>query len=105
MIRSFDFIKGVAQETPIYYIDNENECIAARTYWKCSYLSHYTLPGYDGNMIIDAEHENGDVEYVKAKSIKVVDPKEIVADMVVQWIDGVDDDLCSSVVSMLELKK
>jgi hypothetical protein len=56
-------------------------------------------------MIIDAEHENGDVEYVKAKSIKVVDPKEIVADMVVQWIDGVDDDLCSSVVSMLELKK
>ena len=30
MVRSFDFIKGEALETPVYYIDNENECIAAR---------------------------------------------------------------------------
>ena len=45
----------------MYYIDNENECIAARSTWKCSYLNKYTLPGYDGNMIIDAEYENGEV--------------------------------------------
>ena len=72
MIRSFDFIKGEAQETPVYYIDNENECIAARSKWRCSYLNKYSLPGYDGNMIIDAEYENGDVSEVKSKATKVV---------------------------------
>lgn len=61
MIRGFDFLKGVSQTSPIYYIDNENEVISAKQEWKCSHLNKFTLPGYDGNMIIDAEYENGDV--------------------------------------------
>jgi len=54
MIRSFDFLKGEPLETPVYYIDNENECIAARSTWKCTHLNKFTLPGFDGSMIIDA---------------------------------------------------
>jgi hypothetical protein len=59
----------------VYYIDNENECIAARETWKCSYRNKYSLPGYDPNMIIDAEYENGDVSEVKSRAVKVVDTK------------------------------
>lgn len=61
MIRSFDFEKGQALETPVYYIDNENECIAAKGTWICSYLHKFCLPGFDANMIIDNQYENGDV--------------------------------------------
>ena len=68
----FDFIKGEALETPVYYIDNENECIAARTTWKCSYLNKYSFPGYDGNLIVDAEYENEDVMQIKSKATKIV---------------------------------
>ena len=71
MVRSFDFIKGEAQETPIYYIDNENECIAAKTTWKCSHLNKFSFPGYDANMIIDAEYENGDVDKIISRAIKI----------------------------------
>jgi len=41
-------------------------------------------------MIIDAEYENGDVSEVKSRAVKVVDPKEIIVDIVTQVIPNVD---------------
>lgn len=61
MIRSFDFEKGAAFETPVYYIDKVGERIAAIDTWKCSHLNKFCLPGYDKDMIIDSMYENGDV--------------------------------------------
>jgi hypothetical protein len=105
MVRSFDFIKGEALETPVYYIDNENECIAARTTWKCSYLNKYSFPGYDGNLIVDAEYENGDVMQIRSRATKVVDPKELAADMLCQLVPQIDDDLLMEATGILELTK
>lgn len=101
MIRSFDFIKGEAQETPVYFIDNENECIAARKPWKCSHLNKFSFPAYDANLIVDAEYENGDVDRIVSRSTKVVDPKELIADIMVQAVKGVDDDLVNDVANIL----
>lgn len=56
-------------------------------------------------MIIDAEYENGDVSEIKSRCVKVVDPKEIIVDMITQLIQGVDEELVQSTAEMLELKK
>lgn len=56
-------------------------------------------------MIIDAEYENGDVSEIKSRCVKVVDPKEIIVDMITQLIHGVDEELVQSTAEMLELKK
>ena len=106
MIRSFDFIKGEAQETPVYFIDNENECIAGTKPWKCSHLNKFSFPAYDGNMIVDAEYENGDVDRIVSKSIKVVDhkellnPKVLVVDIMEQIVKDADDDLVNDVANI-----
>lgn len=75
MVRGFDFEKGESKDAPVYFIDNENECIAAKKTWKCSHLNKFSFPGYDGNLIIDAEYENGDVANILCRPTKVVDPK------------------------------
>lgn len=56
MIRSFDFDQNQPLNTPIYYIDNIGEQIAAIDYWHCSHLNKFTVPGYDADVIIDAEY-------------------------------------------------
>lgn len=56
-------------------------------------------------MIVDAEYENGDVSHIKSRSVKVVDPKEIIVDMITQLIKGADEELVESTATMLELKK
>lgn len=61
MIRGFDFKDRTPLESPIYYIDNENEKIVAKSTWKVSYLYKYSFPGYDGNAISENMYENGDV--------------------------------------------
>lgn len=105
MIKSFDFIQGKALETPVYFIDNVNEAIAARGKWKCSHLSKYTLPAFDANLIIDAEYENGDVTEVRSRAIKVVDPKEIAVDLLEGAIHGIDEDLCREAAHLLILAR
>lgn len=69
-------------------------------------MNKFTLPGYDGSMIIDAEYENGDVTQVRSRATKVVDPKELVADMLQQIVhNGVDDDLIEAATNMVDLVK
>lgn len=98
MIRAFDFEKGVALETPVYYIDNENECIAAKGKWKCSHMNKFCLPGFDANMIVDNEYDNGDVTEVHSKLVKVADQKEMIAHMLENYVPNIDEDLCKAVV-------
>lgn len=61
MIRGFDFKNRVPLESPIYYIDNAEERIVAKSSWKVSYLYKYSFPGYKGNAIVENKYENGDV--------------------------------------------
>lgn len=68
-------------------------------------MNKFSFPAYDGNLIIDAEYENGDVDRIVSRATKVVDPKELVADILVQTVKGVDDDLVNDVATLIELTK
>lgn len=105
MIRTFEYVEGVLKKSPVYYIDNESECIAARSSWKCSYLNKYTFPAYDRDTVIDAEYENGDVKQIISHSIKLVNPKEIVVNMITQFIPDIDEDLVREIVEMSDLRR
>ena len=39
--------------------------------WKCTYLVKFTFPGYDDNLYVESEYENGDVGEFKMKIIKI----------------------------------
>lgn len=64
VVKTFDFEEKVSVESPIYYIDNLNEKIVAQSKWKCGYLNKQTLPGFDVNLLVDAEYDNGDVTQI-----------------------------------------
>jgi len=76
MFRTYDFEAGNPLETPVYYIDNKTEKIAFKETWKCSYLYKYEFPGFDGEMIIESQFENGDVTEVTVDCKKVIFSRE-----------------------------
>lgn len=105
MFRTFDFENGQAIETPVHYINNETEEIIATEMWKCSYLYKYEFPGYDGNMIVEGQYENGNVEEVTICSKKIMDPKEISIHFMNEIIDNVDFDLAYAVTNIIDYGK
>lgn len=58
------------------------------------------MPAYDRDLIIDAEYENDQVKHIVSRSIKAVNPREIIANMVAQLIPDVDEDLVHEIVEM-----
>lgn len=56
-------------------------------------------------MIIDAEYENGDVNQIRSRATKVVDPKELEADILQSLVKDIDDDLLESAINMTDLVK
>ena len=48
--------------SPIYYIDNRTEEIFEIEYWKASCFYSWIFPGWDGDTIVVAHHENGEVQ-------------------------------------------
>ena len=77
MFRTFEFIDGKVQTTPVYYVNNETQAIVAKDYWECTHKTKYFIPGYDTSTIMEGEYENGEVEEFTLKIKKVMDPKEI----------------------------
>jgi len=70
-----------------------------------SHLSKYSFPGYDGNMIIDAEYENINVDKIVSSAIKVVDPRELYIHLLEKYINNVEDDLAIETVHLLSFEK
>ena len=99
MFRTFDFENGAPLSTPVYYIDNASEDIIAEEQWKCSYRYKYDFPGYDGNMVVENQYENGNVEDIIVASKKIMDPKEISIHFMCEIIDNPDDDLLYEVIT------
>ena len=70
-------------------------------------MNKFSFPAYDANMVVDAEYENGDVDRIVSRSFKVVDymdlldHKELVADIMVQAVKGVDDELVNDVANII----
>lgn len=93
MVKSFNFIQGKAQETPIYYIDNTQERIGAKRFWKCGHLNKYTFPAYDANLIVDAEYENGNVGQILSREIRLINLKELFIFFLHEILPDVDEDL------------
>lgn len=98
MFRTFDFENGNALSTPVYYISNETESIIAEEKWQCSYRYKYDFPGFDGNMIIENQYENGNVSDIIVSSKKIMDPKEITIHFLSEIVEDVDYDLLYEVV-------
>jgi hypothetical protein len=62
MFRTFNFVEGKVASSPVYYINNEAEEIVYTDEWKCTYLTKYFTPGFDGSLLIESEYENSDVK-------------------------------------------
>ena len=106
MFRTFDFDNGNALETPVYYIDNTSEQIIAEETWKCSYRYKYDFPGYDGNMIVEAQYENGNVEEIIVSKKKIMSPREIALHFMVNMMsDPADEDLMYEVLGITDFGK
>lgn len=101
VIRTFEFKDGCMCESPIFYICNEEERIAAVETWKCSHLNKYSFPGYDPNLIVDARYTNANVTEVVSRSVKVVPMNELAANMLVQIMPEIDEDLLCGVLDLL----
>lgn len=105
MFRTFDFENGAALSTPVYYIDNASETIIAQEEWKCSYRYKYDFPGTDGNMIVENQYENGNVEEIIVSGKKIMDPREISLHFMCEIIDNPDDDLMYEVLHTIDYGK
>ena len=75
MIRTIAFDKGEAIESPIFYINNNNEDIVGRELWKCNHRPKYHIPGYDGNLLLEGQYENGDVSEIIVLPKKIMEGK------------------------------
>lgn len=70
--------------------------------WKCSHLNKYSFPGYDLNLIVDAQYTNANVTQVVSRSLKVVPMNELAANILVQVLPEIDEDLLCGIVDLLK---
>ena len=75
MFRTFFFVDGKVERSPVYYVNNETEQIVAQEDWECTYRTKYYVPGFDSSTLIEAEYENGDVDEFTVMTKKILDPK------------------------------
>lgn len=64
VIKTFDFEDKKSVDSPIYFVENETEQIVARSDWRCVYTSRTTLPGFNVDLLVDADYDNGDVSQI-----------------------------------------
>lgn len=105
MFKTFEHENGKAKTTPVYFINNETEEIVAEEKWECSHLNKYSFVGYDGNMIVDALFENGNVDEIVMTYKKVMQPKEISVHFLNEIIEDCDDDLLYEVTKVIDYSK
>lgn len=61
VFHTFRHLNGKIQKTPVYYVNNETEEIVYRDTWESiAHNSHFFFPGWDGSLIVQAMHNNGD---------------------------------------------
>lgn len=61
--------------------------------WLASSKSHFFLPGYDPNLIVEAIHENGEVEEVTVRAKRLMTVGEMYLHMLLGVNEDFDDDL------------
>ena len=105
MFRTFEFENGQPVETPVFYVNNETEEIIAEEKWKCCYLYKYDFPGYDGNLLVEGQYDNANVESMVIEAKKIMTPKEISCHFMNGIIDDVDYDLVYEVINSIDYGK
>jgi len=71
--------------------------------WQASMKSHFYLPGYDPNAIIEAIHSNGDVSEVTVKAKRLMTVREMYLHMLIALNEDFDDDLLFDALETLGL--
>ena len=102
MFRTFYFLDGKVQTSPVYYVNNESEKIIAQDEWQCTYRTKYYVPGFDSATLIESEYENGDVEDFTVNVKKILDPKEIALHFLLHINEDFDDDLLQDAVQLMD---
>jgi len=102
VFHTFRHEKGQVLETPIYYINNETEEIVSKETWKSTcFASRFFFPGWDGSVVVQSEHQNGDCDYIVITAKKVMDPKEISMHFLLHLNPDFDDDLLQDAIDLL----
>ena len=70
--------------------------------WKCSHLNKYHLPGYDGNLLVEARYENGNVKEIKLEPKKIMEGKEMSVYLLTKVYPDFDHDLIYDVTKVID---
>jgi hypothetical protein len=54
VIHTFGFENSRAKKSPVYFIHNLTEEFLEEETWECSYMYKFTVPGYDGTLLIES---------------------------------------------------
>jgi hypothetical protein len=69
--------EGIPRESPVYFIDNAKEELMRTGTWLPSSRTHFYLPGYDSNLLVEYIQENSDVKEIKVISNQVITVREM----------------------------
>ena len=84
---------GKSADSDVYYVENKTEKVVFKHPWQASMRSHFFLPGYDPNALVEAVHENYDVSKVTVVSKRLMTIGEIYLHLMLGLNEDFDDDL------------
>ena len=101
VLHSEECVGQESESSNVYYTDSKAETIVERHTWKASTKSHFFVPSYDPNELIEAVHSNGEVDSVLVVSKRLLTIPEIYLHMLLHLNDNFDDDLLMDALEVL----
>ena len=90
-----------SNDSQVFYVDNKSEKIVYEHVWKATNQSHFFLPGYDPNALIEAIHENAEVSELKVINKRLMTIPEIYLHLLQGVNEDFDDDLLQDSLEVL----
>ncbi len=84
------------------YIDNQTETVALMGTWKPSSRTHFYLPGYDSNCLIEAIHDNSEVSSIKVTTKRLMTVSEMYLHFLLSLNEDFDDDLLQDALDEMD---
>lgn len=84
------------------YIDNFTESVVLNGVWRPTSLSHFYLPGYDPNLIIEAFHPNSDVSSIEITTKRLLTVAEMSLHFLLSLNEDLDDDLLQDALESMD---
>ena len=102
MFRTYSYSDQKVNESPVYYINNNNEEITCKQLWECSYKTKYFIPGYSDHTLIESEFQNAKVSEFIVREKKILNPKKPIITHLMKINSDFDENLLKDIFDLLE---